>query len=102
MIYFKELLAANFEFPNDWYKTDNKKIKTIAFWDNTLKINEISKNIKKEGKEIIKFGFGQSPFQVPEKVVEELKKNAHQNQYLPMQGLKELRESVAKYTTNKK
>ena len=40
----------------------------------TLKINEISKNLEQEGKDVIKFGFGQSPFQVPDKVVEELKK----------------------------
>ena len=68
----------------------------------TLKINEISKAREKKGQNIFKFGFGQSPFQVPEDIVAELKSNAHQNQYLPMQGLKELRESVAKYTTNKK
>ena len=40
----------------------------------TLKINEISKNIEKEGKTIIKFGFGQSPFPVPDAIVDELKK----------------------------
>ena len=40
----------------------------------TLEINEISKNLEKTGKQVIKFGFGQSPFQVPEIVVEELKK----------------------------
>lgn len=40
----------------------------------TLKINEISKNLENDGKEVIKFGFGQSPFQVPDQVVEELKK----------------------------
>ena len=68
----------------------------------TLKINEISKELERKGKDIFKFGFGQSPFQVPKDIVAELKSNAHQNQYLPMQGLKELRESVAKYTTNKK
>ena len=49
-----------------------KKIKNLDL-SATLKINEISKNLEKEGKEIIKFGFGQSPFQVPDKVVEELK-----------------------------
>ena len=31
----------------------------------TLKINEKSKVIENEGKNIIKFGFGQSPFPVP-------------------------------------
>ncbi len=68
----------------------------------TLKINEISKNLEKKGKEVIKFGFGQSPFQVPEIIVEELKKNAHQKNYLPIQGLIELREAIAKYESKKK
>ena len=40
----------------------------------TLKINEISKSLEKQGKKIIKFGFGQSPFPVPDSIVEELKK----------------------------
>ena len=68
----------------------------------TLKINEISKKLEDKGKKIFKFGFGQSPFQIPLNIVEELKKNAHQNKYLPMQGLKELREAVAQYTSTKK
>ena len=68
----------------------------------TLKINEISKNLEKEGKKIIKFGFGESPFQVPDKIVEELKKNAHQKSYLPIQGLDELRDAIAKYESKKK
>tara|TARA_Y100000992_G_scaffold128070_1_gene84209 strand:- start:398 stop:1624 length:1227 start_codon:yes stop_codon:yes gene_type:complete len=68
----------------------------------TLKINEISKVLEEKGKEIFKFGFGQSPFQVPTDIVNELKSNAHQNKYLPMQGLTDLRKSVAKYTTTKK
>ena len=68
----------------------------------TLQINEISNKLEKEGKKIFKFGFGQSPFKVPSKIVNELKKNAHQNNYLPMQGLEELRESIAKYISKKK
>ena len=68
----------------------------------TLKINEISQRLEKRGKKIFKFGFGQSPFEVPNDVVNELKNNAHQNKYLPMQGLVELRKSVAKYTSTKK
>ncbi len=68
----------------------------------TLKINEISKKLEKEGKNIIKFGFGQSPFQIPDKVVQELKKNAYQKSYLPIQGLDKLRESIANYESKKK
>ena len=68
----------------------------------TLKINEISRKLEEKGKKIFKFGFGQSPFQIPTDIVNELKNNAHQNKYLPMQGLGELRKSIAKYTSAKK
>ena len=68
----------------------------------TLKINEISENLEKEGKKIIKFGFGQSPFPVPDSIVEELKKNAHQKSYLPIQGLDDLREAISNYESKKK
>ncbi|MDC3142845.1 aminotransferase class I/II-fold pyridoxal phosphate-dependent enzyme [Candidatus Pelagibacter sp.] len=68
----------------------------------TLAINQNSRKLEEQGKKIFKFGFGQSPFKVPVDVVEELKINAHQNQYLPMQGLSKLRDAVAKYTSSKK
>ncbi len=68
----------------------------------TLMINETSKQMEDQGKKIFKFGFGQSPFKVPQDIVEELKNNAYQNKYLPMQGLLELRKVVSKYTSKKK
>ncbi|MDC0898619.1 aspartate aminotransferase, partial [Candidatus Pelagibacter sp.] len=68
----------------------------------TLLINETSRRLEEQGKKIFKFGFGQSPFKVPEDIVKELQDNAHQNKYLPMQGLSELRDVVAKYTSKKK
>ena len=68
----------------------------------TLKINEISKDLDLQGKNIFKFGFGQSPFKVPENVIVELKNNAHRNTYLPMQGLPELRNAIAKFESKKK
>ena len=67
----------------------------------TLQINEESKRLQKQGKKIYKFGFGQSPFPVPSAIQNELKKNSYQNKYLPMQGLLELRESIAKYLNKK-
>ena len=39
----------------------------------TLAINEKSKRLIKEGKKIYQFGFGQSPFQIPNKIIETLK-----------------------------
>ena len=63
----------------------------------TLLINEISKKLEEKGKEIFKFGFGQSPFEIPADIVKELKNNSFRNKYLPMQGLPELREAIANY-----
>ena len=68
----------------------------------TLKINEISKKLELQGKEIIKFGFGESPFPVPAKVIDELKKNAHQKSYLSIQGLEDLRIAISNYESKKK
>jgi len=63
----------------------------------TLEINEKSKELIKKGKKIYRFGFGQSPFPVPEKVVDALRKNAHKKEYLPIQGLNELRDAISNY-----
>ena len=63
----------------------------------TLAINEKSKKLIAQGKKIYRFGFGQSPFPVPEKIVSVLKENAAKKDYLPMQGLPELREAISKY-----
>ncbi len=68
----------------------------------TLRMNEISRDLESKGKKVFKFGFGQSPFQVPDDVVSELKNNAYKNKYLPMQGLPELREAIAKFVSLKK
>ena len=74
-----------------------KKLKPSA----TLQINETTKQLQNQGKKVYRFGFGQSPFPVPEIVRNELINNAHQNKYLPMQGLVELREAVAIYLNKK-
>ena len=66
----------------------------------TLRINEITNKLESEAKKIYKFGFGQSPFQVPIDVIDELKNNAYQNKYLPMQGLSELRTAISRYASS--
>ena len=68
-------------------------IKTSA----TLAINELSHQLEKKGQEIFKFGLGQSPFPVPQIIVEELKKHAQQKNYTNVSGLIELRDQIAKY-----
>ena len=67
----------------------------------TLVINEKCKNLISKGKKVYQFGFGQSPFPVPERIVNALKKNAHKKEYLPIQGLEKLRETISKNLKNK-
>ena len=78
-------------------KKNLRNIKTSS----TLEINEVSNKLKKQGKEVFKFGLGQSPFPVPNSLVSELKKRAHEKNYLNVSGLLELRDKIAKYHTKK-
>lgn len=63
----------------------------------TLVINRRSKELAAQGKEIFAFGLGQSPFPVPEPVVEALRRHAGEKDYLPVEGLPALREAVAAF-----
>ena len=63
----------------------------------TVAINERSDALKAEGRDIIKFGLGQSPFPVPDCVVQSLQANAHEKDYLPVKGLRQLRDAVATF-----
>ena len=67
----------------------------------TLAINELSKKLEKEGREIFKFGLGQSPFPIPSNIVKELQNNAHKKEYLNVSGLFELRKKIAQYHSEK-
>ncbi len=63
----------------------------------TLAINEKSRQLIQEGRKVYKFGLGQSPFPVPEPVVESLRRHAHEKDYLPVRGLLQLREAIAAF-----
>jgi aspartate/methionine/tyrosine aminotransferase len=67
----------------------------------TLVINEKCKELIKGGRKVYNFGFGQSPFPVPEKIVNSLKLHAHRKEYLPIQGLPKLREAISAYLKKK-
>tara|TARA_Y100001970_G_scaffold220603_1_gene271022 strand:+ start:4608 stop:5843 length:1236 start_codon:yes stop_codon:yes gene_type:complete len=77
----------------DYTKKNIKLLRPSA----TLVINEKSKELISKGKKVFKFGFGQSPFPIPQSIVSELKKNAHKKEYLPIQGSIKLRQSIASY-----
>ena len=61
----------------------------------TVAINERSNALLREGRRIFKLGLGQSPFPVPEPVVDALRRHAGEKDYLSVQGLLPLREAVA-------
>lgn len=61
----------------------------------TIAINDRSNQLRRRGQEIFRLGLGQSPFPVPEVVVDALREHAFEKDYLPAQGLEELREAVA-------
>jgi aspartate aminotransferase len=63
----------------------------------TLAINEKSNDLRRSGRTVYKLGLGQSPFPVPDPVVEALRANAFQKDYLAVKGLRELRDAVGAY-----
>jgi aspartate aminotransferase len=67
----------------------------------TLALNERCMELAKNGTEVFNMGIGQSPFPVPEPIVNALKLYAHERKYLPVKGLPELRKAVASYHRQK-
>lgn len=63
----------------------------------TLAINERCAALHASGQQVYRLGLGQSPFPVPQPVVEALQASAHHKDYLPVRGLPALREAVAGY-----
>jgi len=61
----------------------------------TVALNERCNAMLDAGKDVYKLGLGQSPFPVVEPVVEALRRNAGEKDYLPVKGLRALRDSVA-------
>ncbi len=63
----------------------------------TLAINEQSAEMIAAGSHVVRFGFGQSPFPVPDIVRESLRAHAHEKAYLPVKGLQGLRKAAAAF-----
>ena len=57
--------------------------------------------LRAEGKQVYNFGLGQSPMPVHPKLEAKLKEHAHQTNYLPTQGLRELREKICQFRSKK-
>ena len=63
----------------------------------TLAVNERSDELIAQGCKVYKLGLGQSPFPVPPSVVEALQNAAPEKDYLPVRGLRPLRETVTEF-----
>ena len=63
----------------------------------TLAINERCEALIAGGKQVFKLGLGQSPFPVPPSVVEALRTAAPEKDYLPVRGLRPLRDTVTEF-----
>ena len=63
----------------------------------TVAINELSDALRADGRDIIKLGLGQSPFPVPPPVVAALQAHAAEKDYLPVKGLRALRDAVSAF-----
>lgn len=67
----------------------------------TIAAQERAAALRAEGREVFKLGLGQSPFPVPEPMVEALRRHAGEKDYLPTAGLPALRAAVAEYHSRK-
>jgi aspartate aminotransferase len=61
----------------------------------TIAINDRSDSLRDLGRDVFKLGLGQSPFPIPGIVVDALRNNAHEKDYLNVKGLYRLREAIA-------
>jgi aspartate aminotransferase len=90
----RDLLGLFFLFFTYENKSKYFRIKTFC----NFLINEKVKELRIMGQEVTHFGFGQSPFPIHNAIVEELKNNASNNHYLPVNGLQELRQQVVQFS----
>jgi len=67
----------------------------------TLTINDRTRQMQREGRTVYRLGLGQSPFPVPVPIVEALKTHAHEKDYLPAKGHRDLRGAVAEFHRKK-
>ena len=63
----------------------------------TLHINELTAQMEMKGRQVFRFGFGESPFPIPPTAVKALENHAAANEYLPVAGEAALRQAVADF-----
>ena len=77
--------------------TDFKKYLRSGKHSETLMINQLSHLRAENNQKVFRFGFGQSPFPVPNKIVAALASAASRKEYMSVQGHPPLREAIANF-----
>jgi aspartate aminotransferase len=67
----------------------------------TLHVNQLSLSRAENDQPVFKFGFGQSPFPIPEEITLELSMAAHRKEYMSVQGHLPLRKAIANFHKEK-
>jgi len=78
----------------------NKYLRTTKHSE-TLLVNQMSLLRASNNQSVFKFGFGQSPFPVPEAISQALSDAAHRKEYMNVQGHMPLREAIANFHAEK-
>ena len=63
----------------------------------TLANNQVAKEMRRQGKKVFHFGFGESPFPVPKPIEQEMVKHAYEKKYCPGTGIDELKEAISTF-----
>lgn len=66
----------------------------------TLNLNRISKEREANGLKVYKFGFGESPFEPPQFVIDALSDNANLTHYSKVEGPRNLRQRISNFHNN--
>ena len=77
--------------------SDLKKYIRSGKHSETLMINQLSHLRAANNQKVFRFGFGQSPFPVPDKIVAALAAAASRKEYMSVQGHLPLREAIANF-----
>ena len=67
----------------------------------TLHVNQLSLSRAANNQNVYKFGFGQSPFPVPDEITKELSKAAYRKEYMSVQGHQPLRAAIVDFHKEK-
>jgi aspartate aminotransferase len=95
---FSSLFTSGYNIDQDgWVDTTVEGLNKSS----TLRMSELQARAQETTENVYSLGFGRSPFSPPMCLLQAVKENAHQKEYLPVAGLASLRKRLAKQYTNR-